>query len=235
MHLLVQAIMGSRSRNLHNPNSDLDMRGVYVYPASKYWDIVSPPQEFIKLDGDTMYHEAKRYASLLRNSKTEEAEMLFLPSGSFKGIKAVIPIIAGRDESLPFIILDSDKPGLQTETQLKSSLYQGDKDKIVMLSEICGFAEAEIEDLLPTSLMAHILTRYLRSAEEEFDEVVVSNQPLVPQIEAYAQKHGIELSEGWKVEVAKRVKERMIKQPASIADDDPSVERWKKLFAQLLA
>lgn len=101
MHLLVQAIMGSRSRNLHNPNSDLDMRGVYVYPAARYWDIVSPPQEFIKLDGDTMYHEAKRYASLLRNSKTEETEMLFLRPEFLSELEA--PIVFLLQERKVFV------------------------------------------------------------------------------------------------------------------------------------
>lgn len=213
-----------------------------VYPVHAALELAVSPVLLVGcnpviVDGtsDQYYLSAIKNYLISKGHITPQKEMLFLPSGSFKGIKAVIPIIAGRDESLPFIILDADKPGLQTETQLKSSLYQGDKDKIVMLSEICGFAEAEIEDLLPTSLMAYILTRYLRSAEEEFEDVVVSNQPLVPQVEAYAKKHGIELSVGWKVEVAKRVKERMIKQPASIANDDPCIERWKNLFAQLLS
>lgn len=93
--------MGSRSRNLHNPNSDLDMRGVYVYPASKYWDIVSPPQEFIKLDGDTVYSEAKRYASLLRNSKTEETEMLFLRPQFLSELEA--PIVFLLQERKVFV------------------------------------------------------------------------------------------------------------------------------------
>lgn len=213
-----------------------------VYPVHAALDLAVSPVLLVGcnpiiVDGtsDQYYLSAIKNYLISKGFITPQKEMLFLPSGSFRGIKAVIPIIAGRDESLPFIILDSDKPGIQTETQLKSSLYQGDKDKLVMLSDICGFAEAEIEDLLPTSLMSYILTRYFRGAEEEFDEVVIEGKPIVPQVEAYANKHNIVLNEGWKVEVAKRVKERMIKHTNTVLDDSVYVNRWKELFRRLLS
>lgn len=77
MTMLFQATMGSVGRNLARPGSDVDLRGVYIYPASDYWSLTGVP-EFIKSDdSDTLYHEAKRYARLLRNAKTEEIEMLF--------------------------------------------------------------------------------------------------------------------------------------------------------------
>jgi|GEM_PF-4269654 len=53
---------------------------------------------------------------------------------------------------------------------------------------------------------------------------------IVPQIEAWAAKHGVTLAKpGWKVELAKRVKERILEDgPEKI---DPAVlDLWTKLF-----
>ncbi len=48
-----------------------------------------------------------------------------------------------------------------------------------------------------------IINRYLprpANAEEEFDELAQGGSPVVPQVDAYAKRHGIELELGWKVE-----------------------------------
>lgn len=104
-----------------------------------------------------------------------------------------------------------------------------------MLSEICGFEEAEVEDLFPAEFITYVVTRYLRGPEEEFSDVVISGSPLVPQIEAYAKKHNIMLEQGWKVEVAKRLKERMLQRADSIDNETEVVQRWKQLFEKISA
>jgi len=160
-------------------------------------------------------------------------ELLFLPSGSFKGIKATVPIIAGRDETLPHILLDSDKPGQTIQTQLKTSLYLGSSDRITMMDEFCSVAEAEVEDLFPTEFIAYVVTRYLRGPEEEFSDIVTPNSAIVPQIEAYAKKHDIVLPDGWKVELAKKVKERVLQRPELLDNHSELIERWKRLFERI--
>lgn len=179
---------------------------------------------------DQYYLSAIKNLLIARGHIKPSKELLFLPSGSFKGIKAVIPILVGRDEELPFVILDSDSPGKQIATQLRSSLYENATDHLIALGEICGFDQAEIEDLLPTDVMAYVITRYLRGPEEEFADVVNSSQPIVPQVESYAHKHNIELDKGWKVEVAKRVKDRLIRHPEIIADENEKMKIWQTLF-----
>ncbi|MDL1899505.1 OLD family endonuclease [Anaerolineae bacterium CFX9] len=184
---------------------------------------------------DQYYFSAIKNYLISRGHIKPERELLFLPSGSFKGIKAVVPIIAAKDQALPHIVLDSDTPGRTTETQLKGSLYTAEPARITMLSEICGFEEAEVEDLFPAEFIAYVVTRYLRGPEEEFSDVVISGSPLVPQIEAYAKKHNITLEQGWKVEVAKRVKERLLQRADSIDSETEVVQRWKQLFEKISA
>jgi hypothetical protein len=48
-----------------------------------------------------------------------------------------------------------------------------------------------------------IINRYLprpANAEKKVDELAQGGSPIVPQVEAYAKRHGIELELGWKVE-----------------------------------
>lgn len=168
---------------------------------------------------------------------TPEKETIFLPSGSFKGIQSLIPVISGVNESLPYVILDSDNPGKKMEAQLKSSLYTGSDKKIIMIADICKIDGAEIEDLIPLSIMKKTLSRYLRSisnSEEDIEDVLVEKTPIVNQIETFAQKYNIELPVGWKVEIAKQVKENLAKNPKSIKIESPYIEWWESLFKMML-
>jgi len=54
---------------------------------------------------------------------------------------------------------------------------------------------------------------------------------IVPQIEAFAKKHSIELELGWKVELAKMFVAKVLRNPEAI--DAPTAEKWKVLFDRL--
>lgn len=99
-----------------------------------------------------------------------------------------------------------------------------------------GVDQAEIEDLFPTDFLARIVGRYLRglaNLEEEFDEVVQAGRPIVPQVKRYAKDHGIELELGWKVEVAKTVKTRVLGARDPMKDEEDLLQAWKLLFERL--
>lgn len=165
-------------------------------------------------------------------------ELLFFPSGGVKGVKAVASIVMGKDEALPYVLVDSDDAGTTFAKQLKSGLYAGDKDKVLAVGDFTKVENAETEDLLPTSLFTKVVDRYLAKpsgTEEDFSDVVVVGKPVVPQVEAYAAKHGIALDEGWKVEVSKRVKTAILRGTEQTASDGAIVDAWSALFSRIVS
>lgn len=111
-------------------------------------------------------------------------EILFVPAGGVKGVGAVVSLITAKDEGLPYVILDSDSSGQGMQKQLSSNLYSGATEKIIMVGDIRNLKDAEVEDLFPTGFLAKIVRRnFFRSAEDDFDEVVESDKPIVSQIQ----------------------------------------------------
>ena len=63
-----------------------------------------------------------------------------------------------------------------------------------------------------------------------FDEFHQSSYPMVPQVEAYARKHNLELEEGWKVRVAEDAKQRLLRNPSALPSDSELAKKWVQLF-----
>jgi predicted ATP-dependent endonuclease of OLD family len=158
-------------------------------------------------------------------------ELVFPPANGTKGVKAVASIVGGRDEELPVALFDSDAQGKNTAQSLRNGLYAGEPNLILEIESFTGVAGSEIEDLMPAGLIARELDRWLRSPDVPFAEEMRSGTPIVPQIEAWAMHHRGELPKpGWKVELAKRVKQRMLAEgPEALSSDVRA--RWEKLFA----
>ena len=59
-----------------------------------------------------------------------------------------------------------------------------------------------------------MVDRYLvkpSDVEDDLVDFLTSGKAIVPQIDAYAAKYGIVLERGWKVDVARRVKSRLLR------------------------
>lgn len=174
---------------------------------------------------------------LIRSGKvTPKRELVFPPSGGAKTARMVASILTGRDDTPPMILLDSDATGRRMAAELRSSLYQGSEDRISEVSTFVGFADAEIEDLMPVAFVAGVIDRWQRvpEPEDEFAAAVEAGKPVVPQIEAWAAKQMLKLEKGWKVEVAKRVKQLALTRGIG-AFDAETVAKWVTLFEKLAA
>ncbi|SNB79806.1 AAA domain-containing protein, putative AbiEii toxin, Type IV TA system [Arboricoccus pini] len=172
---------------------------------------------------------------LIRSGKiTPKRELVFPPSGGAKTARMVASILTGRDDALPLVLLDSDSVGRKMANELKSSLYQDGQDRVLEVQTFVGFPESEIEDLIPAAFLADIVDRWQRMSdpEDEFAPSLQARKPIVPQIEAWAEKHGIALEKGWKVEIAKRFKSLALTRGIEAFDAEMQ-GKWVTLFERL--
>ncbi len=164
-------------------------------------------------------------------------EIVFMPAGGVKGVKAVCALVMGRDDALPFVLLDADTVGRQFAESLRASLYRGDDGRVLSMGDVVQVPECEIEDLVPPEFIGRIVDRYLAKpadVDEDLVETLTEGKPIVPQIEEYASNYDIVLKRGWKVDVAKRVKGQLLRNRAGAdAVGAAYVETWRKLFALL--
>ncbi|TDO05391.1 AAA family ATPase [Sunxiuqinia elliptica] len=154
---------------------------------------------------DQIYlQQIKKYV-LAEGKYKNDKEVVFIPTGGVKGMSPVIRILLGREENLPYVIMDSDKPGIDKIKQLHNQLYSNNKDKVIPVSTFTGEGEFEIEDLMPKDELARLFAKHYRrvNSEDEFDYIYDKNAPIVNQMEAFAKENGYELQNGWKVDIAK--------------------------------
>ncbi len=164
----------------------------------------------------------------LRNTK----EIVFIPTGGVRGMGPVTKLVSSREDSLPYVLLDSDSVGKDYQKQLTKGRYRDEKDKVLGVADFLGEKEYEIEDLIPASSLISIIDRQYRS-DQYFEDFYKVGEPIVDQIEAWAKKNSIDLGDGWKVEIARNVQNRFDKVMESVPEE--MVMNWKKLFEKLTA
>lgn len=162
----------------------------------------------------------------LRNTK----ELVFIPTGGLRGMTPVTKLISAREDSLPYVILDSDKLGREFREKLINDRYQNEKEKVIGIGDFLGDKEYEIEDLFPSSSLIYILDKKYR-IDNYFEDFYSKDKPIVPQIEEWAKENNINLEVGWKVEMARKVQSRFEKD----MNETPSnlTDVWKTLFDKL--
>lgn len=161
-------------------------------------------------------------------------EIVFPPAGGTKNTRMVASILTGRDEALPYMILDGDQMGRKLAKEVSSSLYHDATDRLIIVDDHTGMEGSEIEDLIPLELTAAVIDRMCRNADVEFATVARPGKPVLGQIEAWAADQKVSLEQGWKVELSKRVKQHLLSKGIAVVSPE-YVEKWHKLFAILNA
>ena len=161
-------------------------------------------------------------------------ELVFPPAGGAKGVRAVASILSGRDEVLPVALFDSDSEGRETVKSLRQNLYAHEPHLVLEIGSFTGGLEdAEIEDVLPAEILIKQLDRWQRGAIVPFADEYKPGSPIVPQIEAWAVRRSVTLPKpGWKPELARRVKQQLLRDgPDKL--DAAVLCQWQKLFEAL--
>ncbi len=77
-------------------------------------------------------------------------------------------------------------------------------------------------------IAAEEFSRLFRAEDADFEDYDLT-KPIVPQMEKFAGDAGIELGDGWKVDLARRVKRRLTNEPQNLASNPA----WSKIFAAI--
>lgn len=74
-------------------------------------------------ESDQVYLSALKNLLISKGKIAPLKELVFIPTGGVKGIKATSAILSGVNEIKPLVLLDGDKPGLKMATELKGDFY----------------------------------------------------------------------------------------------------------------
>lgn len=72
-------LSGSHAYGVSRPDSDLDIRGVFIAPIGDFLKFNGPAQEF-ELEGDVKFFEIRKFLSLCLKGNPHQLELLFSPS-----------------------------------------------------------------------------------------------------------------------------------------------------------
>ena len=78
-HLLLRAISGSRAYGLDTPESDTDIKGVFVLPEADFYAL-NPIEQLNNPSNDVVYYEWRKFVALLHGSNPNILELLNTPA-----------------------------------------------------------------------------------------------------------------------------------------------------------
>ena len=77
--VLFRCISGSRAYGTHRPESDTDIKGIFMLPSTAYIRMEDPPGQVSDDRGDVVYFSLKRFLELAANANPNIIELLFMP------------------------------------------------------------------------------------------------------------------------------------------------------------
>ncbi len=188
-------------------------------------------------ESDLLYLSAMKNLLISKGKIAPLKELVFIPTGGVRGIKATSAILTGVNTENPPVVLDGDKPGIKMLNELRADLYAAEPEKLICAADYSAISEAEIEDLFPKQKLAKMMERILPRTEDletEFSEVIVDDRPFCNQVEEFTAAHEIKIEKkGWKVRLAANVKREILKGNDSvIGEDDPEFGKFLELFGR---
>lgn len=96
--IIYEAIGGSIAYGLSTPQSDIDLRGIYINPSSEYLMLTEPAGQINDDKQDVTYYSLKRFFELIQSANPNLIEMLWYPPDVIKTMSSVMEkLIAKRD------------------------------------------------------------------------------------------------------------------------------------------
>lgn len=226
------------SSNLRDGIGKLGDQSIYAVHAAlglSVSDVLFQGCQTVIVEGPSDQHYLNAIKNYLVSEKliTYKQDIVFVPSGGVRGVSGVVSLLTGKRGKLPFVILDSDRSGSDSKKKLEANLYNECKDSLIEIKDYVGFENCEVEDLIPYCLLENGISHLFLTVEDDsFENTYDESKPIVPQIEKFASYNDIELPTGWKVDLAKSAKQKLLGKRVPTIDDKYK-RMWEKLFATL--
>ncbi|MYJ19922.1 MAG: AAA family ATPase, partial [Rhodothermaceae bacterium] len=130
-------------------------------------------------------------------------DIYITPCGGTKYVGKIASLFLGK-RVRPIVLLDGDEAGRTRRDALFRELYVGREEAVLMLSDVLGQDECEIEDLIAEPTILHALNRVVQQTVR-LNQNDRSKGSLVTQIKSAANRSSVNLPEGWKAEVARNI------------------------------
>lgn len=215
-----------------DPKRDTSVYAVHAALGLSVSDIMLNGCQPVIVEGasDQYYLNAIKTYLIASGLFKPSKDIVFMPAGGVKGVSAIASIVSAKGE-LPYVIIDGDTSGTSFKDKLKKDLYKDEEHKLICLKDFVeGLEAVEIEDIIPFSCISKAIDRLFRNVDDfEFDEVYDSKKSLLSQIEEYARMNRVQLPKGYKVEIAKFAKQKII----NMSEKEKEVDIWIKIFEQI--
>lgn len=77
--VIFRGVVGSRAYGTNTPDSDTDIRGIFVVPSIEYACLSQPPNQVSDERNDRTYYSLRRFCELAANANPTAIEILYLP------------------------------------------------------------------------------------------------------------------------------------------------------------
>ena len=152
---------------------------------------------------DYLYlHSLNLHCHALRRQGLPE-DIYITPCGGSKHVGHIASLFLGQ-KVRPVVLLDGDDAGRVRKNKLLKELYSGHEQAVLMLGDVLEMEECEIEDIIGEAAILPMLKDVV-GKKVSLNQDDRSKGSLVDQIKRAADRHGVELPDGWKPEVARRI------------------------------
>ncbi|MDE0093482.1 MAG: AAA family ATPase [Gammaproteobacteria bacterium] len=152
---------------------------------------------------DYMYlHALNLHCAALGHASLPE-DVFITPCGGTKHVGHIAALFLGQ-KVRPLILLDGDEAGRVRRNALTKELYSCYQDSVILLDDVLGQQYREIEDVIGLDIILQKLNEYI-SAELTIESQDNPEESVVPRIKRAAKEKNIDLPEGWKNEIARRI------------------------------
>ena len=184
---------------------------------------------------DQLYGHLIQYYLIQKGQFPLNTRLVFVPIDNTVGLQPLLSLLPTVPGDHPFVLLPTDTMGVQWQQKLLAGYYSDHPERLISLSDPAIFAQATTEDLMPGRDVSVLFSkRYRGHNTGDFDDLLIQDKAIVPQMEEFARQNNLALPTDWRVELAHALTtfmERQLSQPTP-SFTVPQSSRWIALFEQ---